>query len=701
MSTRPFLPRLFRAVPSAVFATLIAVVGTLMLGAAPALADVVAPAPSLTSIERIDNGVVVYFTPGTNSGTAVTTWTATCTSSDGGATSSATNADSSYHGVQVRPLTWGAHYTCTVHATNGAGDGAESAASDSVLISRIPDRPAHLTATSGNHQVSYSFDAPFDGGDPITSYRLTCGFVGNYSGLSSPIVVPNLPNGVQIVCRMEAFNDLGAMGDGPYVAGFPNAIPSAPAINAATHHSDGLDVAFTPDYFNTVDIDSNTATCTSSDGGVDGSATGGASPIFVPFLTIGKTYTCTVHATNQLGDSPESATSDPSVPDVVPSAPLIDHVTRGDAEISVVFFAGPDDGSAVIGFTATCTSFNGGTPGTVDGSSSPLLVGGLTNGKSYTCKVHATNDEGDSADSAASTVVVPDVLPDAPTVDMVSVLSGNNASIDVTAPFPNGGSAISSYHGTCTSSNGGVTRTGSGNSSPVAVSGLTLGKTYTCKVAATNGAGTGSASDASNPVTAATAPGAPRSANAVSGSTTASTGSLIVTFSTPVSDGGTAITGYAATCSSTNGGVTRTSTHAGASPAAIVVGGVTTRRDYTCMVRAKNAVSAGGPLSSASPAVIVGSPAAPTGVSAVRTAAGRIRVTFTIGANNGSAITSQVAKCFSANRGVTRSATHDGSAAAPIAVTSLTVGKSYRCTVRSINARGAGRESPPSAPVTA
>ena len=43
------------------------------------------------------------------------------------------------------------------------------------------------------------------------------------------------------------------------------------------------------------------ATCTSSDGGVSHTATGAASPIDVPSLTVGKTYTCKVRAHNARG----------------------------------------------------------------------------------------------------------------------------------------------------------------------------------------------------------------------------------------------------------------------------------------------------------------------------------------------------------------------------------------------------------------
>src|SRR5207245_2972806 len=91
--------------------------------------------------------------------------------------------------------------------------------------------------------------------------------------------------------------------------------------------------------------------------------------------------------------------------------------------------------------------------------------------------------------------------------------------------------------------------------------------------------------------------------------------------------------------------------------------------------------------------VIVGSPAAPTGVSAVMVASGQLKVSFTPGASNGATITSYTATCTSSDGGVTGS---NSGTASPITVTGLTTGKTYTCTVKATNARGAGLASAPS-----
>ena len=54
-------------------------------------------------------------------------------------------------------------------------------------------------------------------------------------------------------------------------------------------------------------------------------------------LTNGKTYTCTVAATNAEGTSAASAASAAAVPGLVPTAPAQPTVTHGNASISVAF----------------------------------------------------------------------------------------------------------------------------------------------------------------------------------------------------------------------------------------------------------------------------------------------------------------------------------------------------------------------------
>ena len=101
----------------------------------------------------------------------------------------------------------------------------------------------------------------------------------------------------------------------------------------------------------------------------------------------------------------------------------------------------------------------------------------------------------------------PPTVPNAPTA--VSAVAGNaSASVSFTAPSNNGGSAITSYTVTATditnSVHGGQTQ--SGTASPIVITGLTNGDSYTFTVTATNAVGTSVASSPSTAVTPTAAP---------------------------------------------------------------------------------------------------------------------------------------------------------------------------------------------------
>ena len=140
--------------------------------------------------------------------------------------------------------------------------------------------------------------------------------------------------------------------------------------------------------------------------------------------------------------------------------------------------------------------------------------------------VYVANSDGNSVSVIDG--ATPVTVAGAPTA--VSATAGNGqASVVFTAPASNGGSAITGYTVTATDTttpgNGGQTVTGTG--SPLVVTGLTNGDSYTFTVTATNAQGTGPASTASTPVTpvtpTATVAGASVGATVNTGGTVANT----------------------------------------------------------------------------------------------------------------------------------------------------------------------------------
>lgn len=164
-------------------------------------------------------------------------------------------------------------------------------------------------------------------------------------------------------------------------------------------------------------------------------------------------------------------------------------------------------------------------------------------------------------------------VPGAPGIG-ASTPGNAQATIAFTTPASDGGAPIISYTTTCNP--GAFTISGPG--SPLTVSGLTNGTTYSCSVTAANGIGSSIASG-NVAVTPATVPDAPAIVSVTPGDTRIS-----VAFSPPGSDGGNTITSYTATC----GALTASGP---ASP--LMVTGLTNDVSYTCIVTATNGIGTG------------------------------------------------------------------------------------------------------------
>ena len=428
---------------------------------------------------------VAFAAPASNGGSAITSYKVT--SSPGGFTATGTSSP-----IEVTGLTNGTPYTFTVTATNAAGTGAASTASSSATPATTPGAPAIGSVTSGNGQASVAFTPPAsNGGSAITSYTVTSSPGGlSATGTSAPITVTGLTNGTAYTFTVTATNAVGAStASGASSSVTPSALPGAPVIGTATGGAGQATVTFTPPASNGGSPITG-YTVTSSPGGL--TATGTSSPIIVPGLTNGTAYTFTVTATNGAGTGAASSATNSVTPVTTPGAPAIGAVTGGNGQASVAFTPPTSNGGSAI-TSYTVTSSPGGF--TATGTSSPIIVPGLTNGTAYTFTVKATNTAGTGVASSASSSVTPMTTPGAPAIGAVT--SGNGqASIAFTPPASNGGSAITNY--TVTSSPGGLTATGT--TSPIIVPGLTNGTAYTFTVKATNAAGAGAASTATNSV---------------------------------------------------------------------------------------------------------------------------------------------------------------------------------------------------------
>jgi titin len=129
-------------------------------------------------------------------------------------------------------------------------------------------------------------------------------------------------------------------------------------------------------------------------------------------LVNGTSYTFTVTATNAFGTSPASAPSAPVTPPgvAVPAAPTNATAIPGDTQASVSFTVSPPpQGAPITSYLVTSNpgGITASIPPPASGNIATALVGGLTNGVSYTFTVQAIDIAGASAPSAPSNAVTP------------------------------------------------------------------------------------------------------------------------------------------------------------------------------------------------------------------------------------------------------------------------------------------------------
>jgi hypothetical protein len=165
---------------------------------------------------------------------------------------------------------------------------------------------------------------------------------------------------------------------------------------------------------------------------------------------------------------------------------------NGAASVS---FSLPALSPAATSFTVTATFVSTGSGGdgstgttvTQSGASSPIVIGGLKSGASYTFSVTASNAAGTSAASAATSAVTITTVPATPAAPTVTT-QVNQDNVSWSTPL-NGGSAITSYTWASSDGKGGTI---GGTSTPVAQEGSTS-QSYTVIANNANGASATSA----------------------------------------------------------------------------------------------------------------------------------------------------------------------------------------------------------------
>lgn len=371
-----------------------------------------AAAPSApTNVNATKTGsttaTVTFSEPASNGGAAVTSYTVT--SSPGGITASGSGSP-----INIIGLTPATAYTFTVTATNSAGTSVASQPSNQITAdASAPGAPTIGTAIKVNStSATVSFTAPAsNGGASITSYTVTS-TPGNItaSGTTSPITITGLTPDTAYTFNVKAENFVGtgtasASSNSITTDATDVFVPGAPTVGVATKTgSTTATVAFTAPASNGgAAIIGYIAT--SSPGGVIASGT--TSPITFTGLTPATHYTFTVKAVNSVGAGPSSAASNVVNTDSAPPGPpTVGIAAKTGATTATLSFTAPTvtNGQTITGYTVSSLPIGG----TGSGTSSPIVITGLTPATAYTFKVRAITSLSQGQESASSNIITTD-----------------------------------------------------------------------------------------------------------------------------------------------------------------------------------------------------------------------------------------------------------------------------------------------------
>ncbi len=298
----------------------------------------------------------------------------------------------------------------------------------------------------------------------------------------------------------------------------------------------------------------------------------------------------------------------------------------------------------------------------------------------------AANSTGSSPESTPRVQVTPLARPGAPTLN--SLTAGNSFLTLAFTPGSAGAASISGYQYQL---NGGSWVSVSSTSSPITISGLTNGTSYTVALRAVSAAGVGATSSTLTK-TPYTFPDAPDAAHIIANGTN---GSAVITWQAPNSNG-SPITSYTATAftAATAGSQANTCTTSGLT---CTISGLSNGTPYYVSVQAQNAAGLSvrsDPRVAVTPSLL---PGAVSGVTAVA-GNGQATVSWTPGSTGASSI-SDYTIWYSSGGAYTQF--NDGTSTNTSAtVTGLTNGTAYTFEVYAVNGSGTGPVSAPSNSVT-
>ena len=558
-------------------------------------------------------------------------------------------------------LVIGNEYNFKIKSATSVGESGYSTAR--FVGMSVPEKPVIDSIVARNNSAMVYFTAPVANQSAITGYTYS---IGNGSVPvvlydASSFLINGLTANNEYTVVMNATNAIGTslVSDSDVVV--PYTYPVAPTIDQIEVDNGSATIAYTAQ-------SSNSSTIT----GFTYSLNNGAyQPVPEPFvlsdLSNGVAYTLRMKAVNAAGSSQTPFTAQ-FMPRTVPESPTISSVTAGNHSCEVEFKSGFFNGSVITKYRY---SFNGTDFQDAVGTMSPITISGLTNGTTYMVYLLAVNGVGESNISAPSSAFVPFVTqssPNPPTI--TSVVPGDN-SVEIT--FEEGINTGSAIKGYLYSDNSGVAyKWAQQTESPLTITGLTNGTSYSFRLSAVNNSGPSEPSEPSSAVVPCASPSKPYITGVQGGNQ-----SITVSF-IPSESNGSEITGY---MYSVNGGE-----YVAFSDETATISGLTNGTSYVVRIRAVNSVGMSEPSIPSASVVPFSVPDAPV-INVVESLDEKIKVYFTAGNANGSSISYY--EYALKQDGVLSAFANAPSLVSPFEIAGVVNGVSYSVVLRAVTSLGA------------
>ena len=386
-----------------------------------------------------------------------------------------------------------------------------------------PDAPTNVRITgTGDEQITVSWDAPSDGGSPITGYKVQWKLAsqnnwdtyteGDDPDDQSPYTIENenLENGERYDIRVVAVNDVDESDPSGDVEGMPSAPPDPPtSVEVSDHGDKWLEVIWTEP------IDKGGLPTTYivqwKSGTDDFSTSNQATPVTSPYeitnLKNGTPYTVRVLAENDRGKSGASNT-DTGTPMTKPQPPTGVNIKEYGDQFLKVGWTAPEEngGSDLTGFKVqwkedSVSNWDSPSEQMVTAVSSQTdyetTLSSLNNGTKYNVRVLAvngnTNTDDNTSDESDIASGTPSTNPLAPTAVKITNVGDRTLTVSWGPPANDGGSEITNYKMQW-KGDGENTWTTTTNEKSAAdrqhvITGLTNGSMYTVQVFARNANG--------------------------------------------------------------------------------------------------------------------------------------------------------------------------------------------------------------------